>query len=134
MNPLSICANPIYFAAIGGWKAIIQGDGGRIALLGMMVVFSGLIILTLVLYNLERVVKFFKNLDLFKSKEPAGEKFESVSDVSRMTGEEAAAICTAIILYHRMHMAERRQKLTMKQELKKLSPWALSGKIHRTGF
>ncbi len=119
---------------IGGLDAISKNHGDKLTLLGMVVVFSGLVILTLVLYSLPGVIKYIRNIhESIFSPEKARKQTPDTNEQPHITGEEAAAICTAILLYHRMHMADRRQKLTMRSELKMLSPWALAGKIQRTG-
>ncbi len=116
---------------IAGVKAIKEGGGISLTIMGMAVVFTGLIVLTIVLYNLERVIHKLKKWH--KHLSSSGEEVQETEEAPPLTGEEAAAISMAIILYHRMHMTERRERLTAQSELKKLSPWALSGKIHRTG-
>lgn len=116
--------------AQGGVNAIHEGEGLKYTYLGMSVVFSGLLTLCLVLYLLGYIIgNKNKILSSFKPKSE-----EKPDEKKPLTGEEATAISLAIILYHRMHMEDRRQKLTMRSELKMLSPWALSGKIRRTQF
>jgi len=112
----------------------IFGDLGiNLALVGMMIVFLGLILLTLILYNFEPLINKSKSIirDILESGKKEEEREEKPAQ--RMTGEEAAAVSMAIILYHRMHMTEHRERLTAQSELKKLSPWSLSGKIHYKG-
>ena len=118
---------------LGGWDAVAQGGGWKLTVLGMLVVFAGLVVLTLIFSHMERIIGFFKAR--IQSLKPIlkDKKDEPVQE-KQMTGEEAAAACLALALYQRMHMEERRQILTMKSELKLLSPWALSGKIHRTSL
>ena len=131
---MSAAAQPSAQKTAGGFKAILEGGGDKLALMGMVVVFSGLVVLTLVLYGLPGFIRGSRNLiDSVFSPGKVIQETTQNEEQPQMTGEEAAAISMAIILYHRMHMAERRQKLTMRSELKMLSPWALAGKIQRTG-
>lgn len=115
---------------MGGVDAVHEGGGLKYTFLGMSVVFSGLLILCMVLYFLAYLLA--NRHKIFSRFTPKQE--EKAEEKKPLTGEEATAISLAIILYHRMHMEDRRQKLTMRSELKMLSPWALSGKIRRTQF
>jgi Na+-transporting methylmalonyl-CoA/oxaloacetate decarboxylase gamma subunit len=123
------------FAQQFTWEAVVKGRGPELTFIGMSVIFSGLLILTIILTYLERIVTLFKKIPAMFSgkKENAGTFVANVSaDQKNLTGEEAAAICSALALYHRMHMSDNREILTVKSDLKLLSPWALSGKIHPT--
>jgi Na+-transporting methylmalonyl-CoA/oxaloacetate decarboxylase gamma subunit len=129
---LPSAAEGVFFTALGGFKAVVDGGGLKLTLLGMMVVFSGLVVLTILFANLERMVNGARKLTQGLSAPAGKEREEPEEEKKQMTGEEAAAACLALALYHRMHMEERRHILTIKSEIKMLSPWALSGKIHKT--
>ena len=117
---------------------VIEGKGLTLTLIGMSVVFCGLLSLFVVLFFLESIVdigkKFFTGIsNLFKpaeEKEKIQEAEGNGKDTKKMTGEEAAAVCMALILYHRLHMSEQRHRITFETAMKPLSPWALSGKVH----
>lgn len=132
MELLSVFNSINSVPALGGVQAVVDGRGPALSVAGMLIVFIGLVVMMLVLAYLENAVNMIKNM--FKSRSASGIEEEGEEETKEpLTGEEAAAICSALVLYHRMHMSERRQILTAESQLKQLSPWALSGKIHRTG-
>lgn len=119
-----------------GMQNVYDGQGFPLTLIGMTVVFCGLVILWGVLSYLEtfenwgrKIMKFIS--DLLKPGEKKSEetKEESGKKLRKMTGEEAAAVSMAIILYHRLHMSEQRQRITFDSGIRLLSPWAISGKV-----
>jgi len=121
-----------------GFKNVIEGNGPTLSIIGMSVVFSGLIVLFLVLFYLERAIDIgryiIKKISGLWKKDTGKEEIIRDKEGKRITGEEAAAICTALILYNRLHMDEQRQKITFGSAIKRLSPWALSGKVRQFGY
>jgi len=118
---------------------IIEGKGIILSMIGMSVVFCGLLVLATMLFFLEFFVDAGKKIAKrirriltpgVKSGQESGEEEKSQK---KMTGEEATAACMALILYHRLHMDEQRQKITFQSALTPLSPWALSGKVRQLG-
>jgi len=131
-------------ASKSGIEGIIEGNGINLTILGMSVVFSGLIVMALVLNFLEGAVKGVKKLftslsSSLNKKEEEGEVKGSPSESehsasSSMTAEEVVAICTALVLHHRMYLDTQKEILTWKGKgrLNTLTPWTLEGRIHRT--
>lgn len=134
-NILSILAQTTDQFWKSGIQNIIDGKGPTLSIIGMSVVFSGLIVLFIVLFSLEKVIdvgkRLLKKISGLWRKDSVKEEIIRDKEGKRITGEEAAAICTALILYHRLHMDEQRQKITFGSTLKQLSPWALSGKVRQ---
>lgn len=132
--PNLIVSNPILALS---WKAglenISKGDGVTISIIGMSVVFSGLIVLNFVLILLGKVEDFIKKIpEFFKNLTKSKEKVEELpvkAEPKQMTGEEAAAICMALIIYQRIHQDEANQRITFDSALRPLSPWGLSAKV-----
>ena len=119
-----------------GLQNIYDGQGLPLTIIGMSVVFCGLVVLWGVVSNLENLVdigrKIFKSISgMLKPGDKKDEetKEESDKNVRKITGEEAAAVSMAVILYHRLHMSDRRQRITFDSGIKLLSPWAISGKV-----
>lgn len=120
-----------------GMNRIVTGEGPILSFVGMGVVFAGLVILTLFLYSLEKIVDYIKlpsatghgaspGIEEGHPSKPAEQK--------KLTGEEAIAICTALVLYNRLHMDEYRQKLTIGPSKRPVSAWALSGRAGQWGM
>ncbi|MCD4783461.1 MAG: OadG family protein [Candidatus Eremiobacteraeota bacterium] len=134
-NILSILAQAADQSNKSGIQNIIDGQGPTLSIIGMSVVFSGLIVLFFVLFFLEKVInmgrRMLKKVSGLWRKDNGKEEIIRDKEGKRITGEEAAAICTALILYHRLHMDEQRQKITFGSTLRRLSPWALSGKVRQ---
>ena len=119
-----------------GMQNVIDGQGPILTIIGMSVVFSGLVVLWGVVSYLETLVdigrKIFKSIaGIFKPEDRKTNeaKEEPGRKIRKMTGEEAAAVSMAIILYHRLHMSERRQRITFESGVRPVSPWAISGKV-----
>ena len=108
-------------------------QGAVITVLGMSIVFSGLLLLFLVVYFMKDIVELAKKTaNSFMGRSSSKESAESTKDqkpVKSMTGEEAAAICMALILYQKLHMDEGQQRITFESPAEAVSPWALSGKV-----
>ena len=131
-----------------GIDNVIEGNGINLTILGMSVVFSGLLTMTIVLNLLEGSIQGMKKLidslsRTFAPKETqskeSGEREEQKAKISPveskpaiMTGEEVVAICTALVLHHRMYLDTQKEILTWKGKgrLNTLSPWTLEGRIH----
>jgi Na+-transporting methylmalonyl-CoA/oxaloacetate decarboxylase gamma subunit len=124
-----------FFAQQFTWEAVVNGRGLELTFVGMSVIFSGLLTLTLILTYLENIINLARKIMMFLSGKKKSTEVSATNlsaDQKALTGEEAAAICSALALYHKMHMSDNREILTVKSELRMLSPWALSGKIHPT--
>jgi Na+-transporting methylmalonyl-CoA/oxaloacetate decarboxylase gamma subunit len=135
MPDLLMLSSSIFFPAQQyTWNAVVEGRGLELTFIGMLVVFTGLVILAVILNYLERIISGVKNLgNLLSGTNKESTCTEDLRKTNaNLTGEEAAAICSAIVLYHRLHMSDSRQVLTVRSELKQMSPWSLSGKIHPT--
>lgn len=119
-----------------GMQNVIEGQGPALTVIGMSVVFAGLVVLWGVVSYLETFVdigrKIFKSITgIFK---PEDRKTDEANEepgkkTRKMTGEEAAAVSMAIILYHRLHMSDRRHRITFESGIRPVSPWAISGKV-----
>ncbi len=119
-----------------GIDNIYEGQGFPLTIIGMSVVFCGLVVLWGVVSYLETLVdigrKLFKSISgMMKPGEKITDEAKEEPDkkTRKMTGEEAAAVSMAVILYHRLHMSERRQRITFDSGIRLLSPWAISGKV-----
>lgn len=108
-------------------------QGAVITVLGMSIVFSGLLLLFLVVYFMKDIVELANKMaNSFLGRSSSKDSAEGIKDqkpVKSMTGEEAAAICMALILYQKLHMDEGQQRITFESPAEAVSPWALSGKV-----
>lgn len=91
-----------------------------VTLLGYFVVFVALTLLVIVFTRIKRVQDFFV---LKKWKKTKGE--EPVTDTPKpeISGDENAAICTALYLYFTELHDEEKYVMTIKKVSKTYSPW-----------
>ncbi len=104
---------------------MIDSSNFTIAIVGYVIVFLALLILYIVFANLPKLLKLKSYLSSKKeSMLDNGKKEEYV----QMTGQENAAIATAIYMYlYQMH-DEENTTITIKKVKKDYTPW--SSKIH----
>jgi glutaconyl-CoA/methylmalonyl-CoA decarboxylase subunit delta len=105
--------------------ADLNADNLMIALVGYLIVFAALVLLTLVFANIPKILEWQARLRL-KQKgklEGAGEKKEIL-----LPGGVNAAISTALFLYFNEMHDEEQTVITIKKVSKTYSPW--SSKIY----
>ena len=102
----------------------IDTSNYTIAIVGYIIVFSALVILYFVFSNIPKLLRFsFKITFSRKNKEDYTDEFPEF-----LTGQENAAIATAIYLYFSQLHDEESTKMTIKKIKKDYSPW--SSKVH----
>tara|TARA_R110002049_G_scaffold279949_2_gene459113 strand:- start:10895 stop:11260 length:366 start_codon:yes stop_codon:yes gene_type:complete len=104
-------------------------EGYVILITGLIIVFSGLIILTLFFkFALPAILDIYKAMKRIGSKKTA--PVQPKVDKRQFTGEVAAAISVAIHMYLDKQHDQENAILTIKQARKLYSPW--SSKIYGT--
>jgi len=106
-------------------EAVVKGDGVGMTIIGMGVVFSSLLILSIVFYNLTSILNLRKILSKRKTKK-TDEKNEI--EEKELTGEKNAAIGLAIHLTLSEIHDDESAVLTIKKIGRAYSPW--SSKIY----
>ncbi len=102
----------------------IDTSNFTIAIVGYVIVFLALLALYIVFSNIPKLLKLsFKIKIRKKNKEEFIDEFPEF-----LTGQENAAIATAIYLYFSQLHDEESTKMTIKKVKKDYSPW--SSKIH----
>ncbi len=102
----------------------IDTSNYTIAIVGYIIVFLALVILYFVFSNIPKLLRFsFKISFSRKNKEEYKDEFPEI-----LTGQENAAIATAVYLYFSQLHDEESTKMTIKKIKKDYSPW--SSKVH----
>lgn len=104
------------------------GSGLGIALVGMVTVFTGLVLLALLLPVLKRRVERRLSMDRMKREESGGE--ETGPGLSR---EELAAVTAAIHAHFCLLDRMESMKLTWESYDRPYSPWRLAGRTEYLG-
>jgi Na+-transporting methylmalonyl-CoA/oxaloacetate decarboxylase gamma subunit len=101
----------------------IEGGFG-IALVGMVTVFTGLVVLALMLPALERWIKDRFGLSIFKNRSSLSQQ----DSEKNMTLEEVAAVSAAIHAHFCLLDQVENMKLTWEAHEKPYTPWKLAGR------
>lgn len=118
-----ITAGAVILAAAGISNPDIEGGFG-IALVGMVTVFTGLVVLALMLPALERWIKDRFGLRIFKKRSPLSQQ----DSEKHMTAEEVAAVSAAIHAHFCLLDQVENMKLTWEAHEKPYTPWKLAGR------
>lgn len=102
----------------------LDNNAWFITLVGYFVVFFTLTLLVVIFNNIHRIQDFYIKRQLQKKAKPDD---APVPD-QKMTGDENAAICTALYLYFTELHDEEKYVMTVKKISKTYSPW--SSKIY----
>jgi Na+-transporting methylmalonyl-CoA/oxaloacetate decarboxylase gamma subunit len=97
-----------------------------ITIVGYIVVFAALAILVFVFVRIKRIQDFFV-LKKWKRNKPERAETDLIKETS---GDENAAICTALYLYFSEMHDEEKYVMTIKKVSRNYSPW--SSKIYNT--
>ncbi len=104
-------------------NADIEGGFG-IALVGMVTVFTGLVVLALMLPALERWIKDRFGLSIFKNRSSLSQQ----DSEKNMTLEEVAAVSAAIHAHFCLLDQVENMKLTWEAHEKPYTPWKFAGR------
>ena len=94
-----------------------------IAIVGYVIVFMALVLLYFVFVNFPKLLKLSIKIKLRKTKAEYIDKYPEF-----LTGQENAAVATAIYLFFAQLHDEESTKLTIKKVKKDYSPW--SSRVH----
>ncbi len=118
-----MAAGAVILAAVTISSTDIEGGFG-IALVGMVTVFTGLVVLALMLPALERWIKDRFGLRTFKK----GSSLSQQDSKKNMTLEEVAAVSAAIHAHFCLLDQVENMKLTWEAHEKPYTPWKFAGR------
>ncbi len=118
-----ITAGAVILAAVGISNTDIEGGFG-IALVGMVTVFTGLVVLALMLPALERWIKDRFGLSILKKRSSLSQQ----DSEKNMTLEEVAAVSAAIHAHFCLLDQVENMKLTWEAYEKPYTPWKFAGR------
>ncbi|RKZ09990.1 hypothetical protein DRQ25_04470 [Candidatus Fermentibacteria bacterium] len=118
-----ITAGAVILAAVAISNTDIEGGFG-IALIGMVTVFTGLVVLALMLPALERWIKDRFGLSIFKKRSSLSQQ----DSEKNMTLEEVAAVSAAIHAHFCLLDQVENMKLTWEAHEKPYTPWKFAGR------
>ncbi len=98
---------------------IWENDGILISVVGYVVVFAALLLLSIVISNLKRILQFKQRKEL----KEIGHNAADIDDLS-ISGEVSAAISAALYLYFEEKHDLESTVITMKRVQKTYSPWS----------
>lgn len=101
----------------------IDTSNYTIAIVGYVIVFMALVVLYFVFVNFPKLLKLSLKIKLKRSKDEYYDKFPEF-----LSGQENAAVATAIYLFFSQLHDEESTKLTIKKVKKDYSPW--SSRVH----
>lgn len=115
----------IYCNQIAFHFSNITSSSLAMAIVGYLVVFSALVTMVLALKQVTRIQQFVIKQRVRRKE---GHKKEENQEKPSLTGDENAAICTALYLYFTELHDEEKYVMTVKKVSKTYSPW--SSKIY----
>ena len=118
-----ITAGAVILAAVAISNTDIEGGFG-IALIGMVTVFTGLVVLALMLPALERWIKDRFGLSMLKKRSSLSQQ----DSEKNMTLEEVAAVSAAIHAHFCLLDQVENMKLTWEAHEKPYTPWKFAGR------
>ncbi len=116
-------AGAVILAAVGISNTDIEGGFG-IALVGMVTVFTGLLVLALMLPALERWIKDRFGLSILQKRSSLSQQ----DSEKTMTLEEVAAVSAAIHAHFCLLDQVENMKLTWESHEKPYTPWKFAGR------
>ena len=116
-------AGAVILAAVGISNTNLEGGFG-IALVGMVTVFTGLVVLALMLPALERWIKDRFGLRILKKRSSLSQQ----DSETNMTLEEVAAVSAAIHAHFCLLDQVENMKLTWEAHEKPYTPWKFAGR------
>ncbi|MDM7993012.1 MAG: OadG family protein [Candidatus Fermentibacter sp.] len=115
-------AGLILLAAAGQSADPVLGQGVKVSVVGMVIVFAGLVILTLLLPLLSRMIA------RSEAKKAAGDAVQESTSPLQPTDEEVAAAVSAIHAHFQSLEQIEHVRLTLGMYDKPYRPWRLAGR------
>lgn len=106
---------------------IIAGNGLGISITGMSIVFTGLVVLSIIIYYLPKALAIFDKL--FAGKEEQKITLSQVQDPMREGEELVTAIAAVIHMEMQRSFLEDTQKITIARVTNQKSLWATSSNM-----
>lgn len=98
---------------------------GFLAIIGMSIVFSGLIVLLLIINLLKFVI--FKVQQIIQNRKESKQQWKS-DQSKKISNEVTVAIAMALNQHMKKYLDEQEYIITLKKYTKSMTPWALDGR------
>ena len=110
------------------WQNVLDGQGFAITLIGMVIVFSGLLLISLFIAQLPRMLDFFDRLTTRAARPEAPS--EAVAErVTVPQGEEIMAAISLVVHMELERLTGESQKITILRRSGQGAIWASAGKV-----
>jgi Na+-transporting methylmalonyl-CoA/oxaloacetate decarboxylase gamma subunit len=110
------------------WQNVLDGQGFAITLIGMVIVFSGLLLISLFIAQLPRLLDFFDRLTTRTARPEAPS--EAVAErVTVPQGEEIMAAISLVVHMELERLTGESQKITLLRRSGQGAIWASAGKV-----
>jgi Na+-transporting methylmalonyl-CoA/oxaloacetate decarboxylase gamma subunit len=110
------------------WQNVLDGQGFAITLIGMVIVFSGLLLISLFIAQLPRLLDFFDRLTTRTARPEAPS--EAVAErVTVPQGEELLAAISLVVHMELERLTGESQKITILRRSGQGAIWASAGKV-----
>ena len=110
------------------WQNVLDGHGVAITLIGMVIVFSGLLLISLFIAQLPRLLDFFDRLTTRTARPEAPS--EAVAErVTVPQGEEIMAAISLVVHMELERLTGESQKITILRRSGQGAIWASAGKV-----
>lgn len=110
------------------WQNVLDGQGFAITLIGMVIVFSGLLLISLFIAQLPRLLDFFDRLTTRAARPEAPS--EAVAERAAVPqGEEIMAAISLVVHMELERLTGESQKITLLRRSGQGAIWASAGKV-----
>ncbi|MDX9710079.1 MAG: OadG family protein [Trichloromonas sp.] len=110
------------------WQNVLDGHGFAITLIGMAIVFSGLLLISLFIAQLPRMLDLFDRLTA-RSARPAATSAPGAETAAGPQGEELMAAISLVVHMELERLTGESQKITILRRSGQGAIWASAGKV-----
>jgi hypothetical protein len=112
-----------------GFDNVVAGHGAGIALLGLSVVFAGLLLVSAFIASLPHAFRWFGVLSQWNARRRTGVAPRTEGGVSDLDAELLAAICCVVHAEHERELLFDRQRITLRDDVEEQRVWTAIGKM-----
>lgn len=110
------------------WQNVLDGHGFAITLIGMAIVFSGLLLISLFIAQLPRMLELFDRL-VSRAVRPAPSELAVAERAVVSQGEELMAAISLVVHMELERLTGESQKITILRRSGQGAIWASAGKV-----
>jgi len=110
------------------WQNVLDGHGFAITLIGMAIVFSGLLLISLFIAQLPRMLELFDRL-VSRAVRPAPSELAVAERAVVSQGEELMAAISLVVHMELERLTGESQKITILRHSGQGAIWASAGKV-----